>query len=88
MMLRLWLYALRMACRVSFSLSWAAQVGELGNRQDVILSGEEGTLEVKYSTLGGGEIRGIRTGEKDFHTLEIPQELWGANDPNVSFRYL
>jgi predicted dehydrogenase len=69
----------------AIQLSWVAQVGKLGNRQDVILCGEEGTLEVKYSTLGGGELRGIRRGEKDFHTLEIPQALWGANDPNAPF---
>jgi predicted dehydrogenase len=66
-------------------LSWVAQVGKSGNRQDVVIFGEEGTLELKNSTLGGGEIRGIRRGEKDFHVIEIPHELWGANEANVPF---
>ncbi len=68
-------------------LSVVAQVGELGNRQHVILYGEEGTLEVNSTTMGAAEIRGIRRGEKDFHDLEIPQELFGMNDRSVPFDF-
>jgi predicted dehydrogenase len=66
-------------------LSAVAQVGELGNRQHAILYGEEGTLEVTSTSLGGAEMRGVRRGEQDFHNLEIPQELFGTNDRNAPF---
>lgn len=61
-----------------------AQMGEIGHQQHVILYGEEGTLEVNYDLFAsaGIEIRGIRRGEKEFHTLEIPQELWGTKNWN------
>ncbi len=66
-------------------LSRVARVGELGNHQNVILYGEEGTLEIMSTTRGGAEIRGIQRDEKEFQALEIPQELLGSNDRNVPF---
>ena len=67
-------------------LSAVAQVGNVGNHQDMILCGEEGTLELKYDTRVGGELRGIRRGEDNFQTIEIPQEFWGANVPFDVFK--
>ena len=71
-------------------ISGVAQSGEIGHQQHVILYGEEGTLEVNYDLLAaaGIEIRGMRRREREFHTLEIPPELWGTknwNDPVEMF---
>jgi predicted dehydrogenase len=60
-------------------VSAVAHIGERGQEQQVILHGEEGTLEVAC-TFTGAELRGIHHDEKQIHPLAIPNELWGEVD--------
>ena len=60
-------------------ISTVAQMGERGQEQHVVLHGEEGTLEIT-NTFAGGEIRGVHQGEKEFHSLPVPDELGGDAD--------
>jgi predicted dehydrogenase len=62
-------------------VSAVAQMGDEGHGQEVILYGEKGTLKINNNIFGGNvEIRGIQRGEKEFHILEIPPDLFGVNN--------
>jgi predicted dehydrogenase len=66
-------------------LSAVAKTGNEAHQQHIILNGEEGTLEVRSAILGNTTgIRGIRKGENEFHPIETPAELFGANPPTDS----
>ena len=67
----------------SIQISAVAHTGERGQKQEVILHGESGTLEVDFS-LGSAEIRGARRDEGEYRTLYVPDRLWGDVDRNQS----
>ena len=66
-------------------VSAVAEMGQTEHQQHVILYGEGGTLEMHFYLLGGGEVLGIRRGEKEFKKLEIPGEFFGTNEKNTPF---
>ncbi len=67
----------------TIQVSAVAQMGEHGQEQNVVLHGEESTLEM--TSLPGGEIRGLRRGDKEFYSLPVPDEVWGDADRSKFF---
>jgi predicted dehydrogenase len=61
-------------------VSAVSRVGEQGQLQQVVLYGDQGTLEVTFS-FEGEELRGVRVGEKQIHHIPIPDEMWGGAAP-------
>tara|TARA_Y100000031_G_C8081989_1_gene320095 strand:- start:154 stop:783 length:630 start_codon:yes stop_codon:yes gene_type:complete len=62
-----------------------AYTGDRGQRHDITLHGESGTLEAHFSLNKGTEIQGIQQGEKQFAVLPIPESILGDVDQTQPF---
>ncbi len=68
----------------TLQLSAVAHVGDAVQRQQFVLHGEDGTLELD-SDLNSAEIRGARRGEARLQPLPIPADLLGSVDQSKPF---
>jgi predicted dehydrogenase len=69
-------------------LSAVAHVGERDTIQQITLYGEKGTLDVTVNFGGseaGARIRGQRSDETTFTTLNLPESAWGDADGTQGF---
>jgi len=71
----------------TIQVSAVAHVGDRGQEQQVILHGEEGTLEIDLN-FTSAEIRGARYDEERIGTLPVPDGLWGDADRSDLFALL
>jgi predicted dehydrogenase len=58
-------------------LSQMVHMGDSGREQHVTLNGEAGKLELEWKFLAASQvvIRGVRQGEKEYQTLEVPNHF-------------
>jgi predicted dehydrogenase len=71
----------------TIQVSAVAYTAERQMEQQIILHGEAGTLEVNFAFDGpdaGARIRGARSDEEQFQTLNVPADLWGDVDRSGS----
>ena len=61
-------------------VSAVTQVGNQGQVQQVVLHGDQGTLDITFNSIGD-ELRGLRVGEEQFHPIPIPDEIRGGAAP-------
>jgi predicted dehydrogenase len=61
-------------------VSAVTQVGKQGQVQQVVLYGDQGTLDITFTFIGE-ELRGLRVGEEQFHTIPVPDEVRGGAAP-------
>lgn len=75
------LLALRFAsgAQGTIQVSTVAHVADREVEQTIIVHGEEGSLEARYSSLGT-EVRGARLDEAAWRTLPMPDDVWGDTD--------
>lgn len=71
----------------TLQLSAVAHVGDAVQRQQFVLHGEDGTLELDSDFLNGAAVRGARRGEPRLQPLPIPEDLLGTVDPGKPFIY-
>ena len=64
-------------------LSAAADLGDRGQEQSVVLYGDRGTLEA-YADASTQTVRGIRDGESEFRTLPVPETILRGIDQTAS----
>jgi predicted dehydrogenase len=75
------------AAQGTLQISSVAQVGDAVQRQQFVMHGEDGTLEVDFDFLNGAAIRGARRGEARLQPLPIPNDLQGTVDQTKPFIY-
>ena len=59
----------------SIYVSAVTDVGERQSDTTIALYGEAGSVELDF-TLAGAELRGLRQGDEQWQTLEVPDALW------------
>jgi len=70
----------------TLNLSAVDHMADRGQEQQILLYGEDGTLEaITQSQAPLLTLQGVRKGEEHFQTLSIPDELWGDADRNNIF---
>jgi UDP-N-acetylglucosamine 3-dehydrogenase len=65
-------------------VSAVAHVGDRGQDFQVVIYGDAGSLELDF-TFAGAELRGVREGEEEWHTLDVPDDLWQGVDRSRPF---
>lgn len=71
----------------TIQVSAALHTADTDGVQQVVLHGEDGTLEVDFAFGGpnaGAQIRGARSSESQMQTLTVPDEAWGNVDRSGS----
>ncbi len=61
-----------------------AHVGEQGQQNQMLIHGDQGSLEAT-SSFAGSEIRVARRDESTFRTVPIPERFWGDVDRNQPY---
>jgi predicted dehydrogenase len=71
----------------TIQVSYVAHIADRGGYQQIKLYGEDGTLKINYIYRGSEAqmlIRGARSQDKQFQTLQVPDSFWGdANSSEI-----
>lgn len=65
-------------------VSAVAHIGDRGQDLQAVIYGDAGSLELDF-TFAGAELRGVREGEEEWRTLEVPNDLWEGVDRSGPF---
>lgn len=67
----------------TLNISAVDHMANLGHEQNIILYGEDGTLDAKtHFQMNQWSLQGARKGEDRFQAFSVPDELWGDSDRN------